>query len=63
MFTHLSVLECIPTHGKLSLIVNAPSNNTSGRWIVGLVFRRYTHVAPYSPSSLADLWSKDLGPS
>ena len=24
MFTHLSILECVPTQGKLSLILNTP---------------------------------------
>ena len=24
MFTHLSILECVPTHRKLSLILNTP---------------------------------------
>ena len=47
MFTHLSILVCVPTHGKLSLILNIIINSSSifSYYVVSLV----GHVIDYFP--------------
>ena len=76
MFTHLRILQCVPTQGQLSLIANTPSNSTSGRRFLGLDWSLavdgwftpmficfascQTTSYPYSPSSSVGWQWRDL---